>query len=683
MGNNAALILVTESDVFQRSRLGAWLRERHGSCDVVEAAGDDEATRVLNWAHDTGRPVALAVIGSGVDTSLASRIARTHPAVRCIVAPAGEDDLSALEQALGEVPGIRVVGRRYGERTYAIKDFLYRNTVPFTWHGVDTPSGAALAAQLGLPEPAPTTVVLGDGTVLHDPGPEELATALGFAEPAAAHTCDLVIIGGGPAGLAAAVYGACEGLRVIVADGNAPGGQAGSTARIENYLGFPGGLTGADLAQRALEQARQFGVRWLVGHTVTSLRRCDDRLVVRTAGGAELSGKAVLVATGMRWRRLDAPGTDRFVNRGIYYGASLAEAAQTEGENVHVVGAGNSAGQAALYFADHARSLTLLVRGESLESSAMSRYLVDRIKAHPSITVRTQTAVEEVLGDDRVSGLMLRDLAAGRTEQVCAESVYVLIGMVPCTDWLSGTIALDPRGFVLTGEAVAHLWPLDREPLFTETSVPGVFAAGDVCAGTVKRVGAAVGQGAMAMHAIATYLRGQAVTIPGQPRRAFRQFDLLDADGNGHIEENDLSAVAQRLLTGFGEHTATERGRRVIAAYAEFWQSLSAIADADGDHRISRGEFEAATKQINDSSTLFRDMAEAVVSLCDTDDDGALNEAEFQRTLAILGVPIDDVSDCFRTLDTDGSGYLDAAEITVALNQFYAGAELRTLSSSV
>ncbi|GAA3642371.1 hypothetical protein GCM10022267_31290 [Lentzea roselyniae] len=482
---------------------------------------------------------------------------------------------------------------------------------------------------------------------------------------------------GAPAGLAAAVYGACEGLRVVVLDGNAPGGQAGSTSRIENYLGFPGGLTGADLAHRALEQARQFGVEWLVGHTATELVPCEDGHLVRTGDGMVLRGRAILLATGMRWRRLDATGADRFANRGVYYGASLAEAAQTAGEDVHVVGAGNSAGQAALYFADHARSLTLLVRGESIEDAPMSQYLVERIQTHPSITVRTSTVIDEADGDERLSSLKLEDTRLGHSERVPAESVYVLIGMVPCTGWLNGALALDPRGFVLTGEMVAHRWPLEREPLFTETSLPGVFAAGDVCAGTVKRVGAAVGQGAMAIQAIASYLR--TVRIPTQSSRervAVRQFDLLDADGSGHIEEQDLTTVAHRLAVGFGAPAGSEQANRVVTGYQEFWQALSAVADSDGDHRISRSEYEAAVRALSGNTTIFRQMAEAVVTLCDTDDDGAINEAEFEKALAILGVPLSDVTAFFRTLDAGGSGYLDTAEFATALRHFYAGAEL-------
>jgi thioredoxin reductase (NADPH) len=248
----------------------------------------------------------------------------------------------------------------------------------------------------------------------------------------------------------------------------------------------------------------------------------------------------------------------------------------------------------------------------------------------------------------------------------------------PCTRWLGDSVALDPRGFVLTGESVANGWQLDREPLISETSMPGLFAAGDVCAGTVKRVGAAVGQGAMAMQAIASYLRGRLGRIPAQQRRTpgIRQFDLLDADGNGYVEEQDLAEVARRLVTGFGEPLDSERGRRVIAGYGELWHALVEIADDNGDNRISRDEFAAATAELTSSTPVFRLLAEAVVALCDTDDDGAMNEAEFEKVLAILGVPIEDVGAYYRELDADRSGYLDTNELTVALGQFYGGAEL-------
>lgn len=697
------VVLVVESDVFLRSRVGQWLHRHCGqAAEVVEAAGQREAADVLAGLRAERRGLALAVMGhrlaDGYTTALAQRVAVAHPAARRVLL-AGEDDREPAERLAGElgldgcvtdrdlaplalvladraVGAVQVVGRRFDARAYEVKDCLSRNMVPFAWHDVDSsPAAAAFAARLGLPRPVPTAVVLADGRVLRDPTPVLLATALELTDPASRSTYDLVVVGGGPAGLAAAVYGACEGLDVVVVEDDAPGGQAGSTSRIENYLGFPGGLTGADLARRALEQARRFGVQWLLGRRATGLGAIEGDHVVRLDDGAALRAGAVLVTTGMRWRRLAVPGAEALVNRGVYYGASLAEAAQTAGEDVHVVGAGNSAGQAALYFADRARSVQLLVRGDSLAGSPMSSYLVERIEAHPSITVRTATEVVEVVGEERLSALVLRDLRAGATRRVPASSVYVLIGMAPCTEWLGEAVALDSRGFVLTG---AQASSSGREAMITETSVPGVFAAGDVCAGTVKRVGVAVGQGAMAIQVIAQHLRDRAAHGP----RPVRQFDLLDADGSGHIEERDLSAVARRLVAGFGEPAGSDRAQRVLTGYADFWRALAAPLGAVADQRISRAAFEAATRRLAEQSALFDQLAEAVVALCDTDDDGAVNQAEFEKVLRILGVPTREVGGHFRALDADGSGYLDRREIAEALKRFYAGAALLAAPSA-
>lgn len=700
------VVLVVEPDVFTRHRIGQRLRDHGGaSVSVLEAADLYEAGRVLDRLDTDGTHLAAAVVGhQAADecAALMNQVAAAFPRAKRILLVDGADrvvpghpawDVCVTEEELpaaasvvagtSGAEGVRVVGRRYGLRTYQIKDFLVRNSIPFGWYDVDeTTEAAELARELGLAEPVPTTVLLEDGTVLTEPRPAELGVALGLTEAARTERCDLVIVGGGPAGLAAAVYGACEGLSVVVLEDDAPGGQAGSTSRIENYLGFPAGLSGADLAHRALVQARRFGARWLVGRTATGLEQLDDGHVVHIDGGGRIHGRAVLVATGMQWRQLDVPGAESLTNRGIYFGASTAEAAQTAGEDVYVVGAGNSAGQAALFLAQHARSVTLLVRGESLDTAPMSRYLVRYIEENESITVRTRTVIAEVFGRDRLEALLLRDNGSATTERVAAGSVYVLIGMQPCTGWLPDSVALDTHGYVLTGTAVTSP---ERTPMITETSLAGVFAAGDVCSGTVKRVGAAVGQGAMAIQVIAQYLRSSAADrIPAQPcgdRHATRQFDLLDADGSGSIEQDDLLAAARRLVAGFDEPSASPRAHRVLSSYQEFWDALASTADADGDQRVTRAEFETAVRLVADQTAVFMGMAEAVVGLCDTDDDGQLNQVEFHRLLGALGVSIDDAGRLFHALDTDGTGYLDSAEITEALRRFYAGAALSPAES--
>lgn len=712
MATRRPVAVVVESDVLVRSEVAESVRREWGAAvSVLEAAGPSEAHQLLDRLLELGDPVALLVLGrreiDGSGAELVRRVAAGYPAAILVVLARPEDSavidgvvggvavriwlagdrLPAVPVAEAPASGARVIGRRYGWRAYEIKDFLSRNLIPFSWHDVDASAeAAALRRELGLPDPVVTTVVLADGTVLLEPELVELATVLGLTEPAGGGSYDLVIVGGGPAGLAAAVYGACEGLRVVVIEDDAPGGQAGSTSRIENYLGFPTGLTGADLAHRALEQARRFGVRWLVGRIATGLSGAEGGYLVHTDDGNQVRGRAVLVTTGMRWRTLDVPSASRFVNRGVYYGASLAEAAQTAGEDVYVVGAGNSAGQAALYFADHARSVTMLVRGDSLDTAPMSRYLMERIRASDTIRVRTRTVIADASGDERLESLVLQDMRSETTQRVPTGSVYALIGMQPCTEWLPDSVALDDRGFVLTGAATADAGPVPqrpngRVPMITETSQPGVFAAGDVCSGTVKRVGAAVGQGAMAIQVIAEYLR--AVATDRIPRQStgnpgtVRQFELLDADGNGYLEQSDLRVVAERLVAGFGAPVESAQAQRVVAGYAEFWHALVDSADSDGDGRITRAEFDAALARLATDRAVFTRLAEAVVALCDTDDDGSLNQAEFQQMLGTIGVSIDDVGVLFHSLDADASGYLDVAEIADALCRFYAGAELR------
>ncbi|HXL94736.1 MAG TPA: FAD-dependent oxidoreductase [Streptosporangiaceae bacterium] len=535
---------------------------RYGSrYKVFAAASMAEADEVLAAIHADGRRLALVLseltLADGPGLRLLEAAKGVHPAAKRVliadgrdagvaieainrvrldrylvnpVTPAAErlypdlDDLiAAWEAEFGDHHAeLRVLGHRFAAQAHEIKDFLARNLVPFHWLGVDDMSGEGrlLADSLGLSDPVPTTVLLENGTALREPSLTELAEAIGLAEPVARHFYELVVVGGGPAGMAAGVYAACEGWRVLIVEQHAPGGQAGTTSRIENYLGFPSGLTGGDLARRGLEQARKFGVEWAETRPAVALKAVRSYHVVVLADGTEIACRAVVVATGMQWRKLPLPGVDRLVNRGVYYGACLSESADTAGEDIFMVGSGNSAGQAALHFAQDARTVTLLVREPSLRAGAISAYLADRLESHPGVVIRPHTDIADVAGEDRLTGLMLRDTGSGDIEQVPAASLYVLIGAVPCTQWLDGTVAMTDDGYILTGDEVkGPQWSLPRDPLLTETSLPGVLAIGDVRSGSVKRVGGAVGEGAAAVQAVAAYLRGSGVAHPVPQRR--------------------------------------------------------------------------------------------------------------------------------------------------------------------
>jgi thioredoxin reductase (NADPH) len=405
--------------------------------------------------------------------------------------------------------GVRILGDRWSPEGHRLRDFLARNQVPYQF--VDVESAAEAAELLGrvddnrgeLP-----LVFLADGSVLSSPDPGELADRIGLRVRATAPFYDVAIIGGGPAGLAAAVYGGSEGLRTVLIEQEAPGGQAGTSSRIENYLGFPSGLSGAELARRAVAQTRKFGVELLSPQRAVSLEIDGPYKKVTFETGDEVVSHVLMLTTGVTWRRLAADQADRFTGRGIYYGAAMTEAMGCRGEDVYIVGAGNSAGQAAMYFKDFAQRVVMLVRGDSL-GSKMSRYLVDRIEATPNIEVRRGTSIAACHGEQRLEGLTLLD--GGTPERVDAHFLFVFIGAEPRTEWLHGVIATDARGFVLTGSDLdsardLKAWPLDRAPFLLESNVPGVFAAGDVRHQSVKRVASAVGEGSIAVHFIHRYL---------------------------------------------------------------------------------------------------------------------------------------------------------------------------------
>ena len=416
-----------------------------------------------------------------------------------------------LADARQPVPETKVVGHRWSARSSEVREFLARNQVPYRWYSADEPEGQRLLSAAGADGLVLPVVITPDGEVLVEPADAELAGRVGLATTPSRDFYDLVVIGGGPAGLGAAVYGASEGLRTVLVERTATGGQAGQSSRIENYLGFPDGVSGAQLTDRARRQATRFGAEVLTARDVVGLEVNGPARSVRFADGSAIDAHTVILATGVSYRQLNAPGVESLTGRGVFYGSTLTEATACAGQEVYIVGGANSAGQAAVYLARHAQSVTLLVRGPSLEKS-MSYYLIQQIAGIPAISVRTCTDVVAALGEDHLKGLTLRDSAAGTTQDVEAQYLFVFIGAAPLTDWLDGVVARDARGFVLSGPDLSaegkppRGWPLDRAPYHLETSVPGVFVAGDARAESAKRVASAVGEGAMAVMLVHRYL---------------------------------------------------------------------------------------------------------------------------------------------------------------------------------
>jgi thioredoxin reductase (NADPH) len=406
---------------------------------------------------------------------------------------------------------VRLVGHRWSDRTHEIKTFLARNYVPYQWYDVERDAEGVRLHDLAAASPADLPLVLvPDGETLRAPTTREVAHALGLRTLPDRPLYDVCIVGGGPAGLAAAVYAASEGLRTVVVEREAPGGQAGQSASIENYLGFPKGLSGSDLTQRALAQVTRFGAEVVLAQDVAGFEARGPVRVVRFEGSGELEARALIVATGVSYRRLAADGVDALTGRGVYYGANAADAQQCEGDEVFIVGAANSAGQAALNFARFAKRVVLVVRGPSLTAS-MSSYLVDRILAAPTIEVRCESEVMTARGDGHLESLTLRARDTGATEEVAASWLFVFIGASPRTEWLGDQVLRDAQGFVRTGPELVTSqptldWPIARAPYALETSVPGVFAAGDVRLDSMKRVASAVGEGAMAVYLVHRYL---------------------------------------------------------------------------------------------------------------------------------------------------------------------------------
>ena len=406
---------------------------------------------------------------------------------------------------------VRVIGHRWSDRSHDIKTFLARNHVPYQWYDVERDAEARRLLDLAnATESALPLVLVPDRDPLRSPSTLDLAGALGLRTRAEQPLYDLCIVGGGPAGLAAAVYAASEGLGTVVVEREAPGGQAGQSAAIENYLGFPKGLTGSDLTRRAVAQAMRFGAEMVLARSVVGLEARGPARAVLLDGSGEIEARAVIVATGVSYRRLPVAGLDELTGRGVYYGATASEAAQCHGDDVYVVGAANSAGQAALNLARFAKRVVLVVRAGAL-ADTMSRYLVERIASTPNVEVRHQTEVVACAGRGHLETLTLAH--RGVTETVAASWLFVFIGASPHTDWLGADVARDDKGFVVTGHDLLHpaqggrgRWPLTRTPFALETSLPGVFAAGDVRLDSMKRVASAVGEGAMAVYLVHRYL---------------------------------------------------------------------------------------------------------------------------------------------------------------------------------
>lgn len=498
-----------------------------GAIEIVDSSGDTPKTRVVHGPGEFTGDVSHLTGG----TSLVSAVARGETVVYEIASDGlrhiliqrpqlGDVILQAfiarreLLNEPGSFTGVRVIGSRYSKDTFRIRDFLARNRVPFTWLDLETePQIEQLLARFGVTAADAPIVGCGRQMLLRNPSNRELAEALGIGRPLTETVYDLAVVGAGPAGLAAAVYGASEGLSTAVLERSAPGGQAGTSMRIENYLGFPTGITGRDLADRAVLQANKFGAILSIPTPVVRLRFDNGYPVLELDDGQSIVAKALLIATGADYQRLPVEGCARFEGCGVYYAATFNEAQLCRGTDVVVVGGGNSAGQAAVFLSAHVRKVFLVVRGDSLYKK-MSSYLARRIEETENVEVRLDTCVERMLGDERhLTAVELRNVKTGEVHTFQTSALFSFIGAVPRTDWLPREIATDGRGFVHTGPALEQELHPDgdgvarRRPLLLETSHPRVLAAGDVRSGSIKRVASAVGEGAMAVQLVHEILK--------------------------------------------------------------------------------------------------------------------------------------------------------------------------------
>jgi thioredoxin reductase (NADPH) len=546
------VLLVVEPDSETRENAEQALRDEFGSDFEVRGVGapDDADARLADVAKGRPRPLALLLLAeaavAGASADAAERLVRRAPDARLVLysdrtdAPTAPGNLPTPDAVLprpwdapdlslfpvlrdlldrwrtrSEVaaPTVRVFGFQWSAHTHEVKDFLARNRVPYVWLDVEQDAEArGQVERLGVGFEQLPLLLFPDDSHLAQPSDAEIAEKIGLSTEAESPFYDLIIVGGGPAGLAAAVYGASEGLRTLIVEQEAPGGQAGQSSRIENYLGFPDGLSGGDLAQRAVTQAKKFGVEILAARQVTALRPEGPYRIVVLDEGDELACHTVLLATGVAWRTLDAPGCHTLVGAGVYYGAASAEAQAFRDKDVYLLGGGNSAGQAALLLARYAKSVTMLALEESL-AERMSEYLLNRIESKPNIYARPCCTIDQATGERNLETITIRNVQTEETETVNCHGLFVFIGAAPETDWLEGAVERDDDGYILCGDMLAHGngrprgWSEARSPFMLETSLPGVFAAGDVRAGAVKRVGAAVGEGSVAIQFIHQYLR--------------------------------------------------------------------------------------------------------------------------------------------------------------------------------
>lgn len=542
-------ILTVDDDPMVSAAISRDLRNRYGDDYlVVRASSGTQALAVLAKLALRNQPVALIaadqrmpemtgiemleqarVHAPGAKYLLLTAYADTDVAIKAIndigldyyllkpwdppeerLYPVVEDLLDDWRQANPDhTSDVRVIGNRWSDRSHEIKTFLARNYVPYRWYDVERDPEAQRLAQLAEAVPTDLPLVLiPEGDTLRSPSTLELAGALGIRTTARQPLYDVCIVGGGPAGLAAAVYAASEGLSTVIVEREAPGGQAGQSAAIENYLGFPKGLTGADLAQRAVAQVSRFGAEMVLARAVVGFETRGPVHAVLVEGAGEIEARALIVATGVSYRRLEASGLEELTGRGVYYGVSASDAKQCEGDDVYLVGGANSAGQAALNLARYARKVVLIVRGSSLEAT-MSRYLIDKIASTPNIQIRCRTEVTACRGNGHLEAITLADRDTGRAEELPTSWLFVFVGASPRTEWLGPDVVRDAKGFVVTGqELLAHdkVWRLPRAPFALESSVPGVFAAGDVRLDSMKRVASAVGEGAMSVYLVHRYL---------------------------------------------------------------------------------------------------------------------------------------------------------------------------------
>ena len=518
---------------------------------VLKAGSAHEALDTARQLKHRGTPVALFLVDQRMPemtgTQLLAEVKVLHPDARKVLLTAYADTEAAIE-SINEIgldhylmkpwdppeqklypvlddllsewksrvhlpyEGIRIAGARFSPQSYAVREFLSRNQVPYQWIDIDEDASMRkLISEFPGGLAKLPVVLFADGTYLTAPSNQELAEKAGLHTQAKSRFYDVAVIGGGPAGLANSVYAATEGMSVVLIEQSAPGGQAGTSSRIENYLGFPNGITGADLAQRACAQARRFGAEILTAQEVVGIRREDPYRIVQLADGAEISAYAVVITTGMSVRMLEVPGIEPLLGSGVYYGVALSEAVTYKGNDICIVGAANSAGQAALFFSRYARRVSILARAADL-SPGMSHYLVERIKLTQNIDVIPRVEVASVGGAERLQKIVLRNIDTAQERILEAAAMFICIGTAPRTEFVAGLLDTNEKGFILTGPDLPRVngkprgWPLERDPFIFETNVPGIFAAGDVRGGANRRVAAAVGEGSAAIYSIHKYL---------------------------------------------------------------------------------------------------------------------------------------------------------------------------------